>query len=151
MLNWREIPGDLVTAQTHINLYYPSALQPDKWPRESSGKMNQVTEVFTFILPLKDMQNARKTSLEHGGTWARVTPWLPWMLMGQTPGHILYESLVGSFDSESGFKPQVLASMQKTHPEMLVPPPKESWSKPNFSSLEVYARDYKPAPPLPPK
>ena len=146
---WREIPGGLVIAERHIHLYYPSALQPDKWPRESGGKTNQVSEYFTYILPLKDMQDQRKTSLEHSGTWSRVTPWLPWMLMGQAPGHILYESLVSSFDRIDQFKPKVLAYMQKALPEMLVPPPKESWSKPNLSSLEVYARDQKPAPAKP--
>lgn len=151
VLKWREVGGGLLAAQTHINLYYPSALQPDKWPRESAGKMNQVSEVFSFIVPLKDMQNAKKTSLEYSGTWSRVTPWLPWMLMGQAPGHILYEAVVSSFDGLSGFKPIVLAYMQKTHPEMLVPPPQESWAKPNLSSLEVYARDQKPAPALPAK
>jgi hypothetical protein len=40
--------------------------------------------------------------------------------------------------------------MTKHHPEMLEAPPKESWSKPNLSSLEVYARDQKPAPPKSP-
>jgi hypothetical protein len=96
------------------------------------------------------MQNERKTSLEHTGTWSRVTPWLPWLLMGQTPGHILYESVVSSFDSMERFKPNILAYMQKVHPEMLVPPPKESWSKPNLSSLELYSRTHTPAPELRP-
>jgi hypothetical protein len=68
------------------------------------------------------------------------------MLMGQTPGHILYESLISTFDRMDRFKPNILAYMQKVHPEMLEPPPKESWSKPNLSSLEVYARTQKPAP-----
>jgi hypothetical protein len=150
ILNWRETADGNFVAQTHINLYYPSALQPDKWPRESAGKFNQVTEIFSYIVPVKEMQDERKTSLEYSGGWTRITPWLPWMLMGQTPGHILYDSTVCSFDHESGFKPKILAYMEKVHPEMLVPPPKESWSKPNLSSLEVYARTQTPAPALRP-
>jgi len=71
------------------------------------------------------------------------------MLMGQAPGHILYASLVSSFDRIDQLKPKVLAYMQKALPEMLTPPPKESWSKPNLSSLEVYAREQKPALPKP--
>jgi hypothetical protein len=148
VLNWRETGGGIIAAQTHIHLYYPSALQPEKWPRESSGKLNQVSEVFTFMVRLEDMQNPKKTSLEYAGTWSRVTPWLPWLLMGPAPGHILYEGIVSTFDTQAGFKPAVLEYMQKTHPQMLVPPPKESWEKPNLSSLEVYARDQQPAPPL---
>jgi hypothetical protein len=148
VLPWREVGDGLACAQTHINLYYPSALQPEKWPRESSGKFNQVSEIFSFIMPLKDMQNESKTSLEYSGGWARITPWLPWMLMGQAPGHVLYESTVSSFDRMDRFKPKVLAYMQKTYPFMLEPPPKESWSKPNLSSLELYAQQQTPAPAL---
>lgn len=136
----------MVMNQTHINLYYRAAMQPDKWPRESAGPMNQVSEFFTNAVKLADLQNADKTSVPSVGSWVRVTPWLPWMLMGQAPGHILYHSTVQSFDSLDGFKPKVRAHMEKRHPQMLEAPPKEYWDKPNLSSLEVYARDEKPVP-----
>jgi len=44
----------------------------------------------------------------------------------------------------------VLAHAEKLYPHMLEAPPKEYWNKPNLSSLEVYARDAKPAPPKKP-
>jgi hypothetical protein len=146
ILPWREVAGGLVSMERHIHLYYPAALTPEKWPRESAGKMNRVSEYFTYCLSLADLQNPKKTTIEHSGTWVRVTPWLPWLLMGQAPGHCLYHSTVNSFNEIDGFKPNILSYMQKTHPEMLEPPPEESWSKPNLSSLEVYARDQNPAP-----
>ncbi len=148
VLPWRELGAGLIGATRYVNLYYPSALQPDQWPRESAGKFNQVSEVFAYIAPLKDVQDETKTSLVYTGTWSRTTPWMPWLLMGQAPGHMWYETTMQGFDSLDGFKPRILAYMQKTHPQMLEPPPKESWSKPNLSSLEVYARDQKPAPAL---
>jgi hypothetical protein len=149
ILPWREVGGGLVSMQRHIHLYYPAALQPEKWPRESAGRMNRVSEFFTYCLSLADLQNPRLKTLHHSGTWVRVTPWLPWMLMGQAAGHIVYHSTMHSYDDIDGFKPKILAHMQKHHPEMLEPPPEESWSKPNLSSLEVYARDQNPAPPKP--
>ena len=136
----------IVQNKTHINLYYRAAMQPDKWPRESAGPMNRVSEFFTTAVKLDDLQNPDKTSVLHTGSWMRVTPWLPWMLMGQSPGHIVYHSTVQSFDSLDGFKPKVLAHTEKHHPHMLEAPPKAYWDKPNLSSLEVYARDRKPAP-----
>lgn len=145
---WRDVGAGMISVTRHANLYYPSALDPDIWPRESGGKFNQVTEVFCYMVPLKDVQDETKTTIAYTGTWARSTPWLPWMLMGQTPGHIWYETTMETHDSVEGFKPKVLAHMRKHHPIMLESPPKESWSKPNLSSLEVYARDEKPAPPL---
>ncbi len=151
VLNWRDVGSGLIAAQRNINLFYPSALQPDKWPRESGGKFNQVSENYTYFCRLDDMQNPAKTSLESTGTWSRVTPWLPWMLMGQAAGHVMYESIVAGFDDINKFKPHVFEHAQKNHPEMLVPPPPESWAKPNLSSLEVYAKTQKPAPPPGPK
>ena len=146
ILPWREVGGGLAALSRHIHLFYPAAMKPDKWPRESSGPMNRVSEYFTYCLPIADLQNPKLTTLHHSGTWVRVTPWLPWMLMGQSPGHILYHSTMPSYDSVEEFKPKILAHMRKHHPIMLEAPPKESWSKPNLSSLEVYARDEKPAP-----
>ena len=145
-MGFYDVGNGLVANQQHINLYYKAALQPDKWPRESAGPMNQVSEFFTHVARLEDLQNPDKTSVLHTGSWMRVTPWLPWMLMGQAPGHILYHSTVQSFDTMAGFKPKVLAHMQKHHPHMLEAPPRSYWEKPNLSSLEVYAQTQKPAP-----
>jgi hypothetical protein len=145
-----EAGNGMVQNRIHINLYYKAAMQPDKWPRESAGPMNRVSEFFTNAVKLEDLQNPDKTSVLSTGSWVRITPWLPWMLMGQAPGHIHYHSTVQSFDSLAGFKPKVLAHMEKHHPEMLEAPPQSAWFKPNLSSLEVYARDQKPAPPKKP-
>lgn len=149
ILQWNEVANGLLSMERHIHLFYPAALTPEKWPRESPGRMNRVSEFFTYCVTRADMQNPKLTSVLHAGTWVRITPWLPWMLMGQAPGHIHYHSTVNSFASLEGFKPKVLAHMQKMHPQMLEPPPRDSWSKPNLSSLEVYARDEKPAPAKP--
>lgn len=145
ILNWRELGGQIV-AQRGINLFYPSALQPDKWPRESAGKMAQVSEMYSFVIQTADMQNPNLTSITYSGSWSRVTPWLPWMLMGQAPGHILYQSVSYNGVPLSQLKPQVVAHAEKFHPHMLEPPPLESFQKPNLSSLENYALTQKPAP-----
>ena len=112
--------------------------------------MNRVSEFFTTAVKLEDLQNPDKTSVLHTGSWARVTPWLPWMLMGQAPGHIVYHSTHHSFDTLDGFKPKVLAHCEKLYPHMLEAPPREYWNKPNLSSLEVYANTQKPKPPKKP-
>ena len=146
-MNYIDAGNGMVHNRTHINLYYKAALQPDKWPRESSGTMNRVSEFFTTAVKLADLQNPDKTSVLHTGSWTRVTPWLPWMLMGQAPGHIVYHSTHHSFDSLDGFKPKVRAHCEKLYPHMLEAPPKEYWEKPNLSSLEVYSKTQKPKPP----
>ena len=63
--------------EIHIHLAYPSALQPDKWPRESAGPIAQVSEYFAHHVKAADMQNEKLTTLDYRGTWNRITPWCP--------------------------------------------------------------------------
>ncbi|MCH5372826.1 MAG: DUF1838 domain-containing protein, partial [Planctomycetes bacterium] len=48
ILPWYKVSDDTLVLETDMHLYYPNALQPDKWPRESSGPMVQVSEMFRY-------------------------------------------------------------------------------------------------------
>ena len=76
LLDWERRGNDLNLSR-RINLFYPSALQPDKWPRESPGKFNQVREMFLYKFNWEDMQHTALTAVKARGVWNRVTPWLP--------------------------------------------------------------------------
>lgn len=146
--HWQLLPDGLAVSVDQTNLYYPATLQPDRWPRESAGKMNRVSETFTAFVPLADLQNPRKTGLLHHGTWVRVTPWLPWMLMGQAEGHVLYNAVTFNHYEMGRAKKKVLDYTSRRHPHMLHAP--MEWSEPSLSSLENYALTQKPAPPKAP-
>ncbi len=144
LLNWRETGDDKVFLRTPIHLFYPSALQPDVWPRESSGPMNRVSEMFTYVIDREDLADPSKTSLEYSGTWSRITPWLPWMLMGQAEGHIYYDCMMGGYNDMRVLSPKVKAYAEKHYPKYFNAP--TEYEEPSFSSLEHYAREQKPAP-----
>jgi hypothetical protein len=146
LMNWRDVGNGMIMAMRNIHLYYKSALQPDKWPRESSGPMNRVSETYTYLVNLADAQNPAKTSVRSYTTWSRTTPWLPWMLMGQAPGHVQYHSISAYYPTVDSIRKPLRDYTLKHFPQMLEPPPRESWEKPNLSSLEVYALTQKPAP-----
>ena len=147
--NWSHIGGGMIVSMRNINLFYPSALKPEQWPRESTGTMNQVSECYTYAARIEDVQNPKLGSIENTGTWSRVTPWLPWLLMGPAPGHVLYQSTVALYDDFNKVKKTVRDYIGKNAPHMLEAPPKESWQKKNLSSLEVYAETQKPQPAKP--
>lgn len=136
--------GDRLHLFRHINLFYPSALQPEKWPRENGHEFNQVTETFMFQIPWADMQNPDMTSVEYHGTWSRTTPWLPWMLMGPTPGHCQYNVFMGAVDDINKVNPKLLEYIAANYPKYLVAP--DVWEEPSWSSLEWYAAEQTPAP-----
>lgn len=133
-----------VRLDTHIHLYYPNALDPQKWPRESSGEMNRVSEFFLYNIDLADLQNPELTSCPYRGSWSRITPWLPWMLMGQTPGHIVYQCFMGDVKSLDVLPEDLVAAAEAIDPKYLEAPAEDYG--PSLSSLENYAREQQPAP-----
>lgn len=142
-VKWDLMNGNTVAIDQDIHLYYRNALDPAKWPRESAGEMNRVSELFRIFIRLEDAENPELTHLPHTGVWSRITPWLPWMLMGQAPGHIYYMGRYSSIEPHEA-PPDVLARVKERYPIYLVAP--EKWVEPSYSSLENYARTQKPAP-----
>jgi len=141
-----EVYNNNVRLDTRINLYYENALNPEKWPRESSGPMNRVTEIFQYNIRAEDLQDPDATTTKYHGTWARVTPWLPWMLMGQTPGHILYTCYMGTIDGLEVLPEDLVLAAEAIDPKYL-DAPTEVYG-PSLSSLERYAIEQEPAPVL---
>jgi len=143
MLDWTR-RGNTLNMMSHINLFYPSALQPRQWPRESGQPFSQVTEMFLYNIDWAEMQDKKRTSVEYHGVWARSTPWLPWMLMGPTSGHAQYYTQMGAVDDINKIDRATLDYVQKHHPKYLQAP--ATWEDPSLSSLEWYAKEQKPAP-----
>jgi hypothetical protein len=144
ILPWQQL-GGYAKLERHIHLFYQNALQPDKWPRESAGKMARVSEFFTYFIDLAAVQNPKVTAMPFHGTWSRVTPWLPWMLMGQAPGHCQYMTYQGGGNDLEDVLPRaVLDYVEKKFPLYLNAPDK--WVDPSLSSIERYALEQKPAP-----
>jgi Protein of unknown function (DUF1838) len=144
ILPWKQ-RGHRLDMEIHIHLLYPNALKPEAWPRESGGKFVQASEFFSHHMQVADIQNRKLTTVPYHGTWNRITPWLPWMLMGQSPGHCLYACDIGSGEAlDQIFSRQVLDHVEKKYPKYFKAP--EAWSDVSLSSLENYAREQKPAP-----
>lgn len=155
--DWEFGPEGTMILRTGIDMIYPNALQPDKWPRESSGPMNRVSEHFIYVVKRKDVENPNLTHIPHIGSWSRITPWLPWMLMGQAPGHISYFTNFQTIPNGVAGLPADLVAAARARGEKWLSAPTEDYG-PSLSSLENYAREQKPAPvpdgwtpPQPPK
>lgn len=140
---WQELDDETLVLSTDMHLNYPNPLQPDKWPRESSGPKAQVTEMMRYFVKRKDLENPNLTAVPYVGTWHRITPWLPWMLMGQTPGHCMYASTMTAFKSIDKLPKHVVEFAKKHKPDILKAPTEDYG--PSHSSLEHYAREQTPA------
>lgn len=156
LLDWTDGPNNTIVLNTGINLYYPSALQPDKWPRESAGVMNRVSEQFIYVFDRADAENPNMTHIPSIGSWSRVTPWLPWMLMGQAEGHINYFSTFATLPGGIAELPADIVAAAKAIDPKFLSAPTEDYG-PSLSSLENYMKTETPAtvpagwqPPQPP-
>ena len=144
ILPWQQ-RGDRLDMEIHINLFYPNALDPKKWVRESNGPMVQVSEGFAYHVDAAKMQDANYSTLPYSGTWNRITPWLPWMHMGQTPGHMMYSAFMGSGeDLEQVHSRQVLDYVEKHYTKYFTAPETYDPNTPSLSSLELYAIEQEP-------
>lgn len=145
LLDWSEGPNDTLILETGIDLFYPAALQPAQWPRESAGSFNRVSEHFLFFVKRQDIENRRLTALPVTGSWSRITPWLPWMLMGQAPGCINYFASFATMTNGIADLPaDLVAAARAVNPGYLEAPTEDYG--PSLSSLEHYAREQRPAP-----
>lgn len=145
LLDWSDGPGDTLILETGIDLFYPAALQPKEWPRESAGSFNRVSEHFLFFVNKKDIENPKLTALPVTGAWSRITPWLPWMLMGEAPGFISYFASFGTMtDGIKGLPADLVEAARKIDPGYLTAPTEDYG--PSLSSLENYKKTQKPAP-----
>jgi hypothetical protein len=151
----REIPfvppwtvlGDEVFQTFEIHVSYPSPMRPEEWPRESSGDVIRISEIFQRVASLRDLEDPARTSAHYTGCWTRIGPWLPWMLMGQAPGHLLYRTFMKKVYNTAELPPQLLEATRTRFPEFLEAPPASDWGKPNDSSWNVYMKENQPRPP----
>jgi hypothetical protein len=145
LMHWTDFDTDTIVLTVDGHAYYPNKLDPAKWPRESAGAMIQSSELFRYFINRADLENTALTHVPSNGSWVRVQPWLPWMLMGQTPGHVMYDGVFRRYRNTDYFPAPVLARIRERYPQFMTAP--TEWYGPNYSSLEHYAREQTPAPP----
>jgi len=144
LLHWTEFGPDTIVLSEDFNGWYPNKLDPAKWPRESSGPMVQSSELFRYFINRATLEDPTQTHVTHNGSWVRITPWLPWMLMGEAPGHILYDGIFHTTRTLDYYPPGVVERVKARYPQYLTAP--TSWYGPSYSSIEHYAMEQKPAP-----
>jgi hypothetical protein len=100
--------------------------------------MMRISELFHRHCRAADLENLDLTSIPYVGTWMRLAPYLPWMLMGQTEGHLFYRCSMHKFTRIEDLPEAFLAKAEREYLQFLEPPKPDSWGTPNNSSFNVY-------------
>jgi hypothetical protein len=146
-LGWNNF-GDKLFSNFAVHTMFPNELKPDVWPRESSGPVARIAEIFQRVANLAQLENPELTSADYSGVWTRVGPWLPWMRQGQADGNLVFSTFMTKLNSADELSPKFKARIEERLPEYFVAPPPETWGAKNDSSFSVYARENEPLPPL---
>ncbi|MDI2130405.1 DUF1838 family protein [Yinghuangia seranimata] len=138
---WRapvtELGDDVMWAQD-ILLAYPSPLPVAKFPENSADDVYRAMELFQFFCRRSDLDRPDLPSVPCHFSWARLSPWLPWMRMGARPGGLVFHchgKKLGGYDE----LPERLRAYVAEHEPHFASAPKE-WSVPNVTSWS-YFRD----------
>lgn len=141
------VHGDTVFNVRQLHATFPNPMTPEEWPRESAGPMNRTTEMFQRAASYSELADPSTPHADSTGAWIRVAPWLPWMLMGQSEGHLMYRTFMKRAGPSSNLPAPLLEYMTKNYPDYLSAPPPSAWGSPNDSSFSVYMENNSPAPP----
>ncbi len=139
-----DVLEDKVMNTFEIHTAFPNPMKPSVWKKESAGPITRISEIFQRSVDLKQLEDQDRTSVDYVGTWTRVGPWLPWMLMGQRDGHILYRTFTKKVKSYESFSPELLKLTEERYPEYLQSPGDETWGQPNDSSFTTYMNERQP-------
>lgn len=143
LMPWHFVGPNAMTA-FDVNLDWKSPLDPKVWKRESPGERVRVSEYQQWRIDRTELEDKDSPSVKPYGSWNRVATWLPWMLMGQRPGHLFYRSHTLKLERVEDLPRDILAYTEKRFPKYLTA--QREWVEPNVSSFEMYARDRKPLP-----
>jgi hypothetical protein len=123
--------GDQVVYNIDVRLAYPSPLKVADYPDNSAGDVYRAMELFQFFAPAGELAGGAP-SVPCVFSWCRVSPWLPWMAMGQLEGGLVYHC--------RGHKTTEVPERLKQHVgERFLHAPEE-WSAPNVTSWTAFAK-----------
>jgi len=127
---WKVVGGTLwMTKSSYIRA--PNWLQPTDWPAESSGKDIVVAAHSSLSAPLEQVENLRVPSVRSDFAYTATSGWLPWMLMGRTPGFVVWAEAGRKLLSLDEASPEQVARLRKVHPQFFARP--EPW--PEFTNM----------------
>lgn len=129
---------DNVIWPMNITLAYPSPLPTADYPESSADDTYRAAEFFQFFSRRSDLEQAEFDSVPCQFSWSRLSPWLPWMRMGNRPGGLAYHCHGIKLSTYDDLPKPIRKYVQDTNPIFQQAP--DSWSTPNETSWTYYRK-----------
>ncbi len=125
--DWYQAGGRIWMSRYSSGVYAQNPLNSEEWPLEFSGPDLIYSEKTTNSGLVSEM--ADPSILNASATYGlNVTmPWWPWLLMGRTPGHLVWNTEGVKMSSPDELPPDVRAMIERLHPRLFADD--EPWSE----------------------
>lgn len=130
--------GDRVCFNMDIPLAYPSPLPTAKFPENSADDTYRALELFQFYAPIAPLLSETSTNVECELSWMRMSPWLPWMKMGDRPGGLVFHCRGRKLESYSQVPVRTRDYIAANKAEYATAP--RTWSEPNETSWTYFRK-----------
>lgn len=117
--------------------FYDSPLTRRDHPDYSQSDIYQAAEFFQFFVDTADLANDSLSTVPATISWTRISPWMPFMKMGDRAGNLLF--VCRGTKLEGGFTalPKHIKDYVMAHkPEFSDAP--QTWSEPNQTSWTFF-------------
>jgi hypothetical protein len=145
VLPW-ETYGDRVHLAWDYTHRYTNPVTSDKWPKAHTGKYINPSEHFTFTTSLNELADRSKPYAKYTAGFSRLSPWWPWMRMGQSGiNGVLFGRMFSVKDQgrPEDVPRKILDYTEKHYSEYLQPCTDWDDGGP-IGTWEAYARDVAP-------
>ncbi len=127
------ILGDKWWQTATVPLWYPNPLASE-YQKEIGGTYH-ATEMFNFFGDVESLLDPDTTTADVHVGWARMSDWLPWMMMNGRDGIIYMHTAGRKLDSFDQMSDTMKAEIEKHYPEYVAPPPADDMRRNETSWL----------------
>jgi hypothetical protein len=113
------VSGDEIWVDDEVSGERESWLSPKEWPRASSGERMHIRSTVTSKGYVSELTNSSLSSARCTIIWTGLFPWLPWLLMGQRPGFLLWRSIGRKIRSPGEASSRILNYIAEREPNYL--------------------------------
>ena len=118
-----DIMGDRWWQTMEVPLWYPNPLASE-YQKEIGGTYH-ATEMFNFLGDVESLLSKDTTTAQVQVGWARMSDWLPWMMMNGRDGVIYMHTAGRKLDSWDDLSDTMKAEIEEHYPEYVGPPPSD--------------------------
>ena len=122
VMTWHQA-GDTIWTSRELYADRPHPLDPAVWKVESSGPRMQYSSISTHTGRVSELADPKVSTASSLFTYQATMGWLPWMLMGQRPGALIWHAGGLKLPSLDQLPSAIRAMVEKVYPKIFDPVP----------------------------